>query len=747
MKQITSIILIVIAMLMQSCASSYRKAESYAVQEEWSKAVIEYRKAYQKNPGDIELKSRLTQTELKAADYYYTKGINLFEQNNLDGAIVQFQLGLVAMPDHSKLSQKMDDALARKEANSIYNEALRNQELNKSNDVVKLLKQVLAIYPEHVQALALLKSYDDKKSDADVHRLALESMKPITLNFKNAKLKNVFDFIVKSFDINVIFDESVKDVSVSLYAKDVTFVQALNLTLRVTDTFYKRIGSNTILIAPNDAAKRGQYDDYFIRTYYLKSIIAKDMASIFSNVLAVKKMVINEELNSIILRDTSEIHDLAEHLIEVNDRKPAEMILEVEILEVNRTKAVQLGLDFGSQISASYDEFVGSFKRGINRGTITVPNITFRYFKQDVDANTLANPKLRVIDNKEAKIHIGDRVPLRAATITDATGQTRTTFEYHDIGIRLQILPDIHLDNSVTINLKLEVSSLGQDLGPPGEPAFSIGTRNAESIMLLKDGETAILGGLIRDEERQSQTKVPGLGDIPLVGALFTTYDNSTTRTDVLLTITPRILRSWDLPLKKNKVIFSGTEKQYSTKPLFAFLEKPADGGYTEITFESEGDSIDKITQSLNNNESSLTSTNLDIVEDLDQGILRFDMSMYEAAKNEIISIDLISENIESIASMPIELLFNPAMVEYIQAKPGDIGNGNLEISQDSNKGIIRLNVSDVIDMSGETVLARVNLKAKTEGVSYLVYKALSYTNKDNEKQPVNIRASRIVIK
>lgn len=740
MNKISIIFLMASVVLLQSCATKFEKAESLVVQDEWSKAVIEYRKTYRLTPDDIELKTRLAQTELKAADYYYQKGVKLLEQNNLDGGIVQFQLGLVAMPSHGKLTQAMNASLWHKQANDLYIEAVRNQELNKSNDAVKLLKQAIAIYPEHVQSISLLKKYQAEKNARDIHELALESMAPITLNFKNAKLKTVFNFIVKSFGINVIFDEAVKNTPITLYAKEVTFNQALNLTLRITKTFYKKIGSNTILVAPNDVAKRGQYEDYFIRSYYLKSIAAKEMAAILKNMLVVKKMVINEELNSIILRDTNEILELAEQLIEINDRKPAEMILDVEILQVNRTKAVLLGLDFGSQITASYDDFVGSFKTGYSNGTVTVPNITFRYFKQDVDANTLANPKLRVMDNKKAKIHIGDRIPLKSSTTT-TSGITQTAFEYQEIGIRLEMLPDIHLDNSVTITLNLEVSSLGEDLGTPGDPAFSIGTRNAESVMLLKDGETAILGGLIRDEERQSQTKVPGLGDIPLIGALFTTYDTSTSRTDILLTITPHIIRSWDLPPKQTQLVFSGTEKQYSTKPLFEYLEKPADGGYAEITLDADKEGMGQFTPM------AKVPTRLDNVKEAGQGVLSFDKPMYDITNDESVSIELIAENIKNIASMPVELLFNPAMMEYVQAEAGDIGDGNMEISVDANKGVIRLKITDITEMTGDTVLARVNLKAKSQGVSYLIYKTLSYLDKNNKTQPVNIRASRIVIK
>lgn len=733
-------------LILAGCATpvekSIEKAENYVNQEKWLQAVIEYRKALNDDPSNIELKSRLQQTELKAADYYYQQGIQLLEQEDLDNAIAQFQQGLVAMPKHSKLRQAMQKSLAHKEANQYYSEAIRNQDLGKQEDAMALLKKTLEIYPEHEKAAKLYQKYVQQKERKSKSELVLSSKKPITLNFKKTELKTAFDFIVSSFGINVIFDESVDNAPVTLYAKDVTFEQALNLMLRTTKTFYKEIGRNTILVAPDTSEKRGQYEDHIIRTYYLKSISAKDMSNILKSVLGIKKMIMNEELNSLIIRDTPEMLELSEKLIETNDRKPAELVLDVEILEVNRTKTEQLGLDFGRQITIDYPDFVGSFRNGLSNGVVTLPNLTFNYFKQDVDAKTLANPKIRVMDNKKARIHIGDRVPLRSSTIQDATGQTRTTFEYRDIGIKLDVEPDIHLDNSVTVKLGLEVSSLGQDLGTTTEPAYSIGTRNATTFMLLKDGETAILGGLIRDEDRKNRVKVPGLGDIPVIGSLFTTYNDETKRTDVLLTITPRIVRSWTVPSKKQRKIYSGTEKQYSTKPLFAFLQDKAEtSDAAEIKL---GDTV-----AATKFQSPTTKPLPGSVKTAaaGQAILSFDQPVYSIAADQELTVELQAEHLNGIGNMPVELLFNPNLMQFVDVEKGDI-KGNMQAAEDASKGVIRLILSDVPGLpEGKTTLARVKLKSKREGISYLIYKAPTYTTPSGETERANIRASRIVIK
>src|SRR6185503_12647388 len=184
--------------------------------------------------------------------------------------------------------------------------------------------------------------------------LALGSTSPVTLNFRQTDLKQAFEFLAKSFGVNVMFDESVKSAPGTLFARDVTFDQGLKLLLATTKMFYKRIGPNTILLAPDTKDKRGQYEDHMVRTYQLNVVRAKDMADILKGLVNIKKISINETLNTIVIRDTEDVVRLAERIIETNDRKPAEIILDVEILEVNRNKSETLGLDLGSySVSAS----------------------------------------------------------------------------------------------------------------------------------------------------------------------------------------------------------------------------------------------------------------------------------------------------------------------------------------------------------------------------------------------------------
>jgi general secretion pathway protein D len=469
-----------------------------------------------------------------------------------------------------------------------------------------------------------------------------------------------------------------------------------------------------------------------------------------------------------VVRDTEDVIKLSERIIDNNDRKPAEMILEVEILEVNRTKAEKLGLDFGTYSTtinvppSGTVPLYGASAAFKAAATISIPPLTFRLFKQDVDAKILANPKIRVINGRPAKIHIGDRVPLRASTIVDATGQTRTTYDYKDIGIKLVAEPTIYLDNSALVKLGLEVSSLGENLGTANDPAFKIGTRNAETFMLLRDGETAILGGLIQDQELNTRIKVPGLGDIPALGSLFTSYDDQTTRTDVLLTITPRVVRGWDVPTRLAREFYSGSENVYSDKPLFANLETAA--GATIRTEPGAAGTAVAAAAPVGGVVPAPAPGAPAPVAALAPGaasgapasktpgappILAFSDPVYEVASGQNFDIKLMGANLAGAVSVPLEVLYNPQLLSYVSGAKGDVAADSFNSTADASRGAlnISLSLSAGATQPANAVLARVTMRGEKAGVSYLVYRVPAIKTESGEVLNAQVRAARVVVK
>lgn len=745
-----SFIRVVVALLMGvllvSCASNVTLDTYNVSDDELLDAVIKIRERLATDPSDIELRSRLKQLELRAADYHYQRGKRAYDEAKVEESIAEYQKGLLAKPDYPKLAQAMLEVVSMKEADNLHQEGELLLQAGMPDEAKQQFQQALEIFPEHQasrQALAEMEADTEDKSES-----ALLSKDLIDLNFKDTDIKEAFEFVSKSFGVNVIFDNDIQSESITLFAQNVTFSQALELMLSTTKTFYKRLGNNTIVIIPDTTDKKGQYEEHDIRVFYLRAAKAKEMVNLIKGLLSLKKVIVNEEMNSILVRDTPDVLQLVDNVVRANDRKPAEMVFDVEILEVNRTKSERLGFDFGSEIGVSYDPFrIDSiWADKLKEGIVTIPNMAFRYFKQDVDAKILANPKIRVMDNKAAKIHIGDRVPLRSSTILDATGQTRTTFEYRDIGIRLTVQPAIHLDNSVTVQLGLEVSSLGQNLGTQAEPAFSIGTRNAETYMLLRDGETAILGGLIRDEDRNSTVKIPGVSSIPAAGELFKSHDDQATRTDVLLTITPRVVRQWDLPPKKSRIMYSGTRDNYTSTPAFASLSQPGNNKSAPVIAVSKGETSSDappIAPGLQRRD-----TELDTETSTGRVSLKFQQPVYSVRSGQDFSANIVGEHLNGIKNLPVSVIFNPTLLELVNTESSFSGGEEaVELAQDKNSVSMQLVVLEQDERSEGTSLARLHFKALKSGVSYLVFRSNTYTSVDGGEYAPQVNASRIVIK
>ena len=542
--------------------------------------------------------------------------------------------------------------------------------------------------------------------------------------------------------LNFVLDPDVEDTDISLVASDVTFEQAFDMMLRASGTAHKVIGPNAILIYPDTPEKRKQHADQVMKTFHLHTVKAERMAEIINAAVPVGTLVSNAQLNTIQVRETPETIVVIEKLIAANDRAPAEIMLDVEILEINGSKGEQLGIDFGSQMTASMPKMnLGTLARGsvagagVGQSLATLPSLTFKYFKNDVDAQVLARPRIRTTDGNPATIHIGDRVPLRSATVQDATGQTRTQFEYRDVGIRLEVVPEYNLDDTVTVDLNLEVSSLGQNIGTASEPAYSIGTRNVDTVMILREGETAVLGGLIRDEERRNWKKVPGLSASRLLGRLFSVNDDSDTHTDLLLTITPRLIRGQALPDAGTTEFYSGTADRITTRePNKAWRRSNSKGTPPRFSL-SPGRSSPRGQMVRDDGPDPLLEDDIEAQLVSDDGPTRsagvaaptapstgetglaFASERYAVGKGETVSVDVMGYNLAGLSGVKARVLFNPAKVTLV----GATGPGGRKVKASPlAEGGVDLALAD-LPKGENAVVAKLTLKGTQKGLSYLL--------------------------
>jgi general secretion pathway protein D len=397
--------------------------------------------------------------------------------------------------------------------------------------------------------------------------------KPVTLEFREAPLRQVFEALARSSNVNFVFDKDVRsDAKVTVFLRNVSLDEALRVILSTQQLDRKLLNEASVLIFPNTTAKQREHQELITRTLYLSNADVKQVQAMVRTIAKVRDIHIDERLNLMIVRDTPEVMKLVEKLIASIDLPDPEVMLEVEVLELASDKVDALGLQWPEQIQYGLLNSAGQLLSGqvpLNqvdqfRGSIANPGLVATLRGTSGNANLLANPKIRVRNRDKAKVQIGQKLPVFTTTSNLGVGQNAavaSSVSYLDVGLKLEVEPTVQLDNDVIIKLSLEVSNLlRQVAGPGGSTAYEIGTRQASTSLRLNDGETQILAGLINDEDRRSAAGLPGLSSLPILGRLFGVQTDTRTKTEVVLLITPRIVRNLALPDSALTRLASGTD-------------------------------------------------------------------------------------------------------------------------------------------------------------------------------------------
>jgi len=404
---------------------------------------------------------------------------------------------------------------------------------------------------------------------------------PISLEFRDATLRNVFEAIARGTGLNFIFDRDVRqDVRTTIFVRNSSIEDVLRFVLVTNQLEKKVLSDNTILVFPNTPAKLRDYQELVTKTFYLANADAKTMGSMIRTLVKTKDMHVDEKLNLIVIRDTPDAVRMAERLVANQDLAEPEVMLEVEVMEVGSNVLTELGIHYPSSVSFSLVGAGGTpgsltLREWQNRSsdlvrmTISDPFLALNFRNQLDRSNLLANPRIRVKNKDKARVHIGDKVPV-ITTTTTATGFAAESVTYLDVGLKLDVEPTIFLEDEVGIKIGLEVSNIAREIrSSSGTLTYQIGTRTAATTLRLKDGETQVLAGLISDEDRKTANQIPGIGDLPVVGRLFGSHLDTQNKTEIVLLITPRVLRNLARPELRFEEFPSGTEAAIGAPPLY----------------------------------------------------------------------------------------------------------------------------------------------------------------------------------
>jgi len=441
--------------------------------------------------------------------------------------------------------------------------------------------EVLLERPSDRTARSVMQQVAARRSQEDVMSPVLKAAlaKPISIEFRDAPLRAIFEVISRGYGINFVFDRDVRsDLRTTIYVRDGNLDEVIRLILVTNQLDRKVVNDNSLLIFPKTPQKQRQYEELVVRSFYLANADAKQTAAMLRALVKTRDLFIDEKLNLVVMKDTPEAVRLAEKLVANQDLGEPEVMLEVEVMEVQSSRLQELGLKFPEKLyygvpgtAPSQGALPFSPVVEINQGgfKVFVPNpaIVANLRAQVGVGNLLANPRIRVRNREKAKIHIGEKVPVVTSTSAVNVGVS-TSVSYLDVGLKLDVEPNVHLDDEVAIKVSLEVSNILEQIVTNNTVAYRLGTRNAATTLRLRDGETQVLAGLISDEERKASSRIPGLGDLPTIGRLFSSDLDDNKKTEIVLLITPRIVRNLMPPLSIPATYSSGTSTDIGAAPL-----------------------------------------------------------------------------------------------------------------------------------------------------------------------------------
>ncbi len=526
-----SVFLLVLATLTWvSCSmksNSYNAGEKAELAGRLDEAVNYYSRALSEDPGNDVYRRSLGRAKVRASEFHAMRGTRLRAAGDLQTAREELELAFALNPQGTHL--------------------------------VEALQEIELAIQEGVEAAAegSIEAMKDRAREKPTGQLqvARDAEEPAGFLFRSANLRDVFLSVGKMAGVNMVFDGDFADRNISIELHDADFEDALRSLCRITGHFYLVEADNIVVIIPDSAAKRQEYQQIATKTFYLSHADLKETIDLLRIVLGARRIAPHTASNAMTIVDTPEKLAAAERIITTVDRSRAEVIIELELLEVNRSRLDEYGIQFTSFAQGTEGVAMALIPQGTtldqpiyqssNTAVANIPGALLRLLRQDSDTRILANPKLRAVDGQTAQAEFGDRVPVPITTFTPiATGgvpqQPVTTFEYENIGVNVEIVPRIHHDDEVSIALAVRLSTIS-GTGFGGLPTF--GNRSVNTILRLRNGETSLMAGLIRDEERTSLDGTPGLASIPIIGRLFSVNQKEIKESDIVLTLTPRIIQ------------------------------------------------------------------------------------------------------------------------------------------------------------------------------------------------------------
>ncbi|MEY4747981.1 MAG: hypothetical protein RIQ60_195 [Pseudomonadota bacterium] len=576
------------AVLLAACAGpqTHKEGLEQIAQGRSQEGLNSLRRASELEPTNAQYRIDYLRQRNALAQAGVASGDDALARGKADDARARYREVLTFDPTNERAVRGLVQIEERKRAETQFAQAERLFKGGQNEAAQEILARLSREQPMGVQARALLREVEDK---IEAVRAAREEQlnasnafrKPVTLQFRDASIKLVFEAISRATNVNIIMDRDVRpDLRTTIFVKDASVEDTINLILLQSQLEKRVLNSNTLLIYPSTPAKQREYFELKVRSFQLSNVEAAYMANVLKTMLKTRDIVTDARTNTLVMRDTPEAIAVAEQLVAANDQPDAEVMLEVEVLEVSKSRLQDLGMTWPTGVAVSIPgsaPTVGDLRALRSGDLLVTPGLSIgaQFKLTDSDANVLASPRIRTRNKEKAKILVGDKVPTFSNLITPSqagatSGNSVITgsIQYLDVGIKLEVEPQVYADGDVGLKLNLEVSSVTNTVKSDSGLAYQIGTRSTQTALRLKDGETQILGGLIQDADRNSGSRIPGLGELPILSKLFGSEHADRQKTELIVSITPHIIRQVSLADPSQNNIWSGSESAVRNRPV-----------------------------------------------------------------------------------------------------------------------------------------------------------------------------------
>lgn len=634
--------------------SDYSKGRKAETLQDYDAALDFYQKALKSEPDNASYKIRYDQARFEAGQMHVKQGLKLRDSGDLEGAASQFQRATNIDP-----------------SSPVAEEELR-----------KTLAMIAAKNPPPANPSPEEESQKFMELPPELKPL---SNSPITLKMSN-DAKIVFDAIGKLAGLTFVYDPDFPARRISVDLNNVTLEQALQVVSFESKAFWKPMTENIIMVAPDQAQKRRDYEEEVLQTFYLANTVTpQDLTEIVTGLrtlLDVKRIQQLNSQNAIVVRATPDVMALVKKIISDVDKAKPEVLIQVEVLEARTDRLRNLGISPGqtASIAINPNTTSGGSNAATNNTTLntlrhlngndyelTLPSLTLNAVLTDSATKIIQNPELRSIDGQEATLKIGDRIPIATGSFQAGVGVgavgtaglvnplVNTQFQYQDVGVNIHITPRVHPDHEISLKTKIEVSSVTgtSTIGGISQPIIS--QRVVEHEIRLKEGQVSILGGLIQRTDTKTLNGWPGLAKIPVIRYLFSGENVDHQEDEVLIVLIPHIVRlpEWTtenltpLDTGPDQEIHISRENEVRTpSPAPRPPTPPTAPGAAAATGTAPGAAAAAVNPA-----------------QTQPGKLRFEPSSITLKVGETKTIGIVVENVNDLFSIPMLLQFNPSVI------------------------------------------------------------------------------------